>query len=136
MQARIVAVGRERDELALLVKELDRIGKWLDNWRDAHKYTFPSNGVPLAMRVQQLATKLHHSITSKKEMERKRESDLEDERNIGAELGAERLCEIAETGEHRGTFGGKKMEACAKAVVALHAKAKRPAMGFGQGKDK
>jgi hypothetical protein len=43
-----------------------------------------------------------------------------DHQNIGSDLAAEKLLEIVRAGEHRGTFGSEKMEACARAVLALH----------------
>lgn len=42
------------------------------------------------------------------------------QRNIGCDIAAKKLMEIAETGEHAGTFGGLRMELAAQAIVDLH----------------
>lgn len=49
--------------------------------------------------------------------------DETDVQNIGAELAAKRLLEIARTGQHAGTFGGEHMEAAAQAILRCHQKA-------------
>jgi hypothetical protein len=51
--------------------------------------------------------------------------DETDIRNTGADLAAERLLEIARTGQHAGTFGGEKMEAAAQAILEIHRRADR-----------
>ena len=43
-----------------------------------------------------------------------------DQRNIGAEAAAKILAEIARTGKHEGTFGGKEMEEAAQAILKLY----------------
>lgn len=45
--------------------------------------------------------------------------------NVGAELAAERLLEVARTGKHPGTFGGEAMEAAAQAILECHRRADR-----------
>lgn len=43
--------------------------------------------------------------------------------NVGADVAAEQLLEIARTGKHAGTFGGERMEACAQAILEIHRRA-------------
>lgn len=49
--------------------------------------------------------------------------DETDAVNVGADVAAEQLLEIARTGKHVGTFGGEKMEACAQAILEIHRRA-------------
>ena len=45
-------------------------------------------------------------------------------KNIGGSITARILQKIVTTGKHTGTFGGKDIESCAKAIIALHEKIK------------
>jgi hypothetical protein len=40
--------------------------------------------------------------------------------NIGAGITSNLLKEIADTGQHHGTFGGEEVEACAQSILKLH----------------
>jgi hypothetical protein len=47
--------------------------------------------------------------------------EVMDAENAGSQLTAEKLLEIARTGEHPGVFGGATIEACAQAILRLRA---------------
>lgn len=51
--------------------------------------------------------------------------DETDAKNVGADIAADLLAEIARTGEHPGTFGGEAMEAAAQAILECHRRADR-----------
>ncbi len=78
---------------------------------------------------------MHHALVEIEQLAPQRvEIRVEDAKNLGAELAAQKLRKIAETGRHVGVFGGKQMQKCADAIVALHVKGNGSGkIGFGRG---
>lgn len=59
-------------EVERRAQELERIGKWLGNWRSSHGYAFPQQGdATVAMQVQQVAVRLHHALVEIRDLQKK-----------------------------------------------------------------